>query len=98
MSKPLATWALVGVTLANLIVVGAMAALGIHGDGTLGITPWVLGLGAIWVGGFSARATALLNKGDHAASVKLAAKAMPYAFVIGLPTMYFLMFIRMATA
>lgn len=95
MSKTVATLALIGVTLLNLLVVGALAALGVHGDGTQGIALWVLGFGALWVGGFGTRAVARLKKGDHAGGVKLAAKAMPYAFIIGLPTMYLVMFIRM---
>lgn len=62
MSKPVASLALIGVTLLNLMVVGAMAALGVHGDGTLGITLWVLGFGALWVGSFSVRAAVLFKK------------------------------------
>lgn len=94
MSKPVAIWALIGLSLINLLVVAGMAALGVRGDGTPGIALWVLGFGSMWVAGFIARAVALLKDGDHAGSVRFAAKAMPYAFVIGLPAMYLLMFIR----
>ena len=98
MSKSLATVALIGVILVNLVVVGAMSALAVNGDGALGVMLWLLGQGALWVGGFSACAGALSGKGDFIGSVTLAAKAMPCAFVIGLPAMYLLMFIRMVVA
>lgn len=93
MDRTVAIWALIGVTLSNVLVVAAMAALGVNGDGTLGVAPWVLGFGAMWVC-FSARAVVLLKRGDCAGGVKFAAKAMPYAFVIGLPTMYLVALIR----
>lgn len=80
MSKSTALWIIAGITLANLALVGASSVFGVHGDGTPGSMPLVLGLGFLWVLVFTTRAILLIRTGEYQRATSTAAKAIPYAF------------------
>ena len=80
MSKTSATWAVIGITVANLALVGLSSIFAVYGDGSPGAAPLVLGVGAAWVLGFACRGAALVNRGEYRAAAGAAAKALPYAF------------------
>ena len=91
LSKSPAIWAVAGITLVNLALVGVSSVFGVHGDGTAGAMPLVLGLGCFWVLIFTLRAILLIRAGEYQRATSTAAKAIPYAFaciVIG-GTLYF---------
>ena len=92
LSKSTAIWIVAGITLANLALVGASSVFGVHGDGTPGSMPLVLGLGFPWVLFFTIRAILLIGAGEYQRATRTAAKAIPYAFafiVIG-GSLYFI--------
>ena len=84
MSKTLTRAKIIVITLLNLAVVGCSSIFAIDGHGTPGAMYWVLGIGAIWVTGFAARAFVLADRGDHRGAVSLVSSTLLYGFAFAL--------------
>jgi hypothetical protein len=81
-----------GVTVINLLLIAFLSIFAIHGDGTLGGLPVVLGLGVLWALSFALRACQHFRRNEYQRSVFVVSMTIPcgFALIIVASSAYFL--------